>query len=272
MINAVAGFLNRFVQLDRIKGKVSKFWYRYLNNLIKDRADVCFLNYGYAPLNDERISLKDKDETNRIYIQLYHSVASAIDLSGLDVVEMSCGRGGGAKYVKQYLKPKTMIGIDRAENAIAFCKKCHVEEGLSFACGDAQIMPLADACCDVLLNVEASHDYPDINLFLSEVVRVLRPGGRFLYTDFRKQQQCAAWREQLVQTGLELVEEEDISANVARGLELNTERSKALIRDLTPALLSPVFAQFAGTEGSLIHQSLRSGKTTYRRFVLRKKA
>ena len=272
MINAVAEFLNRFVQLDRIKGKVSKFWYRYLNNLIKDRTDVCFLNYGYAPLNDERISLKDEDEADRIYIQLYHSVAGAIDLRGLDVVEMSCGRGGGAKYVKQYLKPKTMIGIDRAENAIAFCNKCHVEEGLSFACGDAQAMPLADACCDVLVNVEASHDYPDINRFLSEVKRVLRPGGRFLYTDFRKRQLCAAWREQLVQTGLEIVEEEDISANVAKGLELNTGHSKALIRQLTPALLSPVFAQFAGTEGSLIHQSLRSGKTMYRRFVLRKQA
>jgi hypothetical protein len=67
------------------------------------------------------------------------------------------------------------------------------------------------------------------------------------------------------------VQEVDISANVAKGLELNTARNKALIRELTPTLLSPLFAQFAGTEGSLIHRTLQSGKTTYRRFVLRKK-
>src|ERR1700722_10634175 len=41
------------------------------------------------------------------------------------------------------------------------------------------------------VNVEASHLYPDFPKFLSEVARVLRPGGHFLYTDFRPRSEVA---------------------------------------------------------------------------------
>ena len=274
MKNAVLAFLHSgILQLNRFKGqKASKFWYRYLNKLLKDAPDVCFLNYGYAPLDGEQIPLEEKDEAHRIFIQLYHSVSSAIDLSGLDVLEVSCGRGGGARYVKHYLKPSMMIGVDRAENAVAFCKKHQLEDGLYFACGDAQAMPFADGRFDAIVNVEASHDYPDMNQFLSEVARVLRPGGYLLYADFRRHRYCEAWRRQLVQSGFTIVQEEDITANVLRGLELNTKLNMSLIKRLAPTLLWPLFSQFAGTKGSLVYWSFDSGRASYRRFVLRKES
>src|SRR5438046_890034 len=71
-------------------------------------SDWHFMNYGYAPFEfEEPLQLKSKDETNRYSIQLYHHLISAIDVEGLDVLEVGSGRGGGAKYIHEYLKPKT---------------------------------------------------------------------------------------------------------------------------------------------------------------------
>lgn len=270
MKNAIFDLMNRIVQLDRVKDSVSRFWYRYVNTVAKDAADVCFLNYGYAPLNGERIRLDAEDEENRIYIQLYHRVASAIDLFGLDVVEISCGRGGGARYMKHYLQPRTLCAMDRAVNAITYCRKRHVEEGLHFTSGDAQVMPFADSSFDVVVNVEASHDYPRITRFFAEVHRVLRPGGHFLYADFRATEDCPAWRDQILRSGLQIVEEEDITPNVVKGLEINTDRTNMLIQRLVPRIMRPLFRQFAGARGSLIYERFDSGRSRYHRYLLRK--
>jgi ubiquinone/menaquinone biosynthesis C-methylase UbiE len=54
---------------------------------------------------------------------------------------------------------------------------------MDFVHGDAQSLPFADESFDVVINIEASHGYPDFPRFLAEVARVLRPGGRFLYAD-----------------------------------------------------------------------------------------
>ena len=51
--------------------------------------------------------------------------------------------------------------------------------------GDAQNLPFPDESFDAVINVEASHIYPNFERFLGEVARVLRPGGHFLYADFR---------------------------------------------------------------------------------------
>ncbi|MGH7787775.1 MAG: MGH1-like glycoside hydrolase domain-containing protein, partial [Candidatus Binatia bacterium] len=45
------------------------------------------------------ITLDDADEPNRYSIQLYHRVATQVDLAGKDVLEVGCGHGGG--YLEQ---------------------------------------------------------------------------------------------------------------------------------------------------------------------------
>ena len=65
--------------------------------------------------------------------------------------------------------------------------------GLTFVQGDAQKLPFSAQSLDAVINVEASHCYPNFPGFLAEVARVLRPGGHFLYADFRFRPDLPAW-------------------------------------------------------------------------------
>lgn len=51
--------------------------------------------------------------------------------------------------------------------------------------GRAERLPIRDASVDILLNVESSHLYADMDAFLREVFRVLKPGGYFCWADLR---------------------------------------------------------------------------------------
>ncbi len=131
------------------------------------------------------LPLAASDEPNRFGIQLYHRVATQADLNGKQVLEVSCGHGGGASYLVRTLHPASYTGLDFNADGIAFCRKRHKLPGLDFVHGDAESLPFADQSFDAVINVEASHAYPRFPRFLAEVVRVLRPGGHFLYADFR---------------------------------------------------------------------------------------
>lgn len=253
-----------------------RLWYPLLTRLIKNEALVC-LNYGYARLDSGDApalpELEASDEPDRPCLQLYHRVAAAVDLAGLRVLEISSGHGGGASYVTRYLKPRTMHGIDRNPAAIQFSRTHHPIDGLTFSRGDALSLDFPDGAFDAVINVEASHCYPDIPRFLGEVRRVLRPGGRFLYADFRqKNPGHDVLRRQIEESGLAIVEEEDISADVVRGMELNHEKYIDLIHRRTPRVLHRLAKRFAGVKGSVIYRELQTGETVYVRYMLRKRA
>ena len=108
-----------------------------------------------------------------------------MDLRGKEVLEVSCGHGGGASWITRTMQPAKYTGLDLNPAGIRFCQQRHKVDGLSFVQGDAQKLPFPDNSLDAVINVEASHCYPDFPGFLVEVARVLRPGGHFLYTDFR---------------------------------------------------------------------------------------
>ena len=257
-----------------------KFVYEQLSGRMDD-AGSSFLNYGFAPLEPpyQDVELPPELEPDRYGMQLYNRVAGGADLVGKDVLEVGCGRGGGASFVFDRFKPSSMVGLDLAEKAVAHCNNVHGRAGLEFRAGDAEDLPFADGSFDAVLNVESSHCYPNFDRFLGEVSRVLRPGGHLLFADLRGEDPTGETpsprdelREQIRQAGFEIVEEEDITRNVVRSLDLDSDRREASVKKYTPKVLQPQMLDFAGIIGSKTYDNFDSGRATYTRFVARKPA
>jgi SAM-dependent methyltransferase len=163
-----------------------------------------------------------------------------------------------------------MTGIDIAQGAIDFCRRAHRSSRLRFIQGDAEDIPLFDETADIVINLEASFCYGDIDRFFSEVRRVLRPGGYFLYSDLRSPSEMEGLLVSLQRSAFEIVGQEDITRNVARALRLDAGRRAELERAQVPWFLRHAMRTFAGAPGTRIPVALETGELLYFLFTLRK--
>jgi SAM-dependent methyltransferase len=246
-----------------------KLWYPLLTRRLRGE-EVLFLNYAYEEEPPRGIPLSPEDERNRTCIQLYHHVATQVPLHGKDILEVSCGHGGGASYLTRQLHPRHYTALDLNPAGIRFCQKRHQIEGLAFIRGDAENLPFAPNSFDAVVNVEASHCYPNFPRFLAEVARVLRPAGHFLYADFRFSDRLAEWEQALAAAPLQMLATRNINAEVLRGMSLNSSRSLDLVERRLPKWLHPLGRDFAGTKGSRIYNALQSGELSYRSYCFEK--
>lgn len=267
MIKALLSPFKNFSWFKRLNAKVS---YELLAKYIP-AADWHFMNYGYFPDAGEQVPDFGNDpKTQRYPMQMYYCLATKVDLAGKDVLEVGSGRGGGARLIAERLKPSSYTGMDLAHNAVALAGKIHSLPNLSFIQGSAEAIPLQDNSVDEVINVESSHAYGSVDKFLSEVKRVLKPGGSLLMVDFRYAHQMDQLRDQLRRSAMRVVLEEDITTNVVRAIEAEDTVKTERIRTLFPRKWQKLFSEFAGVVGSKFYNNLRDGERFYYRFVLRK--
>lgn len=262
-------FLERLFSIPSVRKAIWRLWYPFLTRRLRGE-EVLFLNYAFETDPPAGLRLEPADEPNRACIQLYHHVATQVDLHGKEVLEVSCGHGGGASWLARTLQPASYIGLDLNPTGIAFCQRRHQVPGLTFQQGDAQKLPFAHVSLDAVLNVEASHCYPDFAGFLKEVARVLKPGGHLLYADFRFRDQFTEWEDAIAKAPLRIVQTRDIREEVLRGMECNAARSEALICQRLPKSLHNLGRDFAGLPGSRVYEALKSHELSYRSWCFQK--
>ena len=162
------------------------------------------------------------------------------DLTNKRVLEVGCGNGVQSMYVLTNHNPGHVTGMDLNPDNVALAGRIAKRRGLSnitFLASDAQDMQgIPDASFDAVLNVESAFHYPDKPSFLSEVFRVLKPGGRFVMADIlmkpnRRGRLLRMWERRLSQhywfadsyrtafadAGLRIDAERDITDPVLRG-------------------------------------------------------
>ncbi|HEX8356516.1 MAG TPA: class I SAM-dependent methyltransferase [Segetibacter sp.] len=233
--------------------------------------DWSFMNYGFEHLtNEPPPTLEPEDEINRYPIQLYHFLVNKINVAGLKVLEVGSGRGGGAFYIKKYLSPGSVTGVDIAFNAVKLANENYKTNGIEFLQGNAEMLSFEDAGFDVVVNVESSHAYGSVPKFLSEVKRVLRTGGYLLLADIRVAGDLPKLQAQLRSSGMRIVEAEDISRNVIRAIEKEEPIKRRRIQENIPCWMQAIFREFSGVTGSKAHTQLQSAELVYYSFVLRK--
>ena len=227
-----------------------------------------FLNYGYVADGGSsfaRVQPPDShfDATSR---RLVLEVLGDCPIDGKDVLDVSCGRGAVAVTLRDYFAPRSYLGIDLSAEAVAFCVSQHARTNVEFRQGDAQALPLTNSSFDVVVNIEASHNYPDPASFFSEAARVLRPGGWFLYTDFLPPATFDRHVALLKEQGFECLRDVDITANVVRSSDAIGDMRVKTYRDETER---EYMVDFLAAPGSETYLAFQDGRLQYRLYVFR---
>lgn len=241
-----------------------KRWYQKLAGSYK-KKDWRFMNYGYVPLDNEPLlTLKnEEDEKNRLFIQLYHYALAEIDVKEKKLLEVGSGRGGGADYVTRYLTPSSIIGVDFAKNAIDLCNQFYHNSNLSFIEGNAEQLPFPNDHFDVIFNVESSHCYGNMEAFVAEVNRVLKPGGIFAWVDLRTAKSMEKDNEIFMNCPLKLLLKKNITPNILRALDQISDRKKEAIEQRVSYYWQSLFFEFTGVRNSKIYRGFEEGKMVY---------
>lgn len=120
---------------------------------------------------------------------------------GEQILDIGCGTGTLAIQVKRYVgKAGRVAGIDPGNQQIARAraKAARLNLPIDFQIGVIEQLPFPDQSFDVVLTTLMMHHLPDSlkRQGLSEIVRVLKPGGRLVIADFthRKERQGQAAR------------------------------------------------------------------------------
>jgi SAM-dependent methyltransferase len=99
------------------------------------------------------------------------------DLRGKAVLDVACGRGEWLQLLQQRGAAR-VAGIDLSQRAIETCR-ARMPQG-EFHCGPAETLPFADAGFDLVTCMGSLEHFLDKPGALREMVRVSRPGARFL--------------------------------------------------------------------------------------------
>jgi SAM-dependent methyltransferase len=103
------------------------------------------------------------------------------DLAGKDAIELGCGTA----YVSSWMvrRGARVVGIDNSAQQLETARRLQREHGLSFDLihGNAEAIPLPDASFDFAISEYGACLWADPDLWVPEVARLLRPGGRLVF-------------------------------------------------------------------------------------------
>jgi phthiocerol/phenolphthiocerol synthesis type-I polyketide synthase E len=219
-----------------------------------------FLNYGYVSLGEADEARREVTDgvLNASSVRLAYELVGATELAGRRVLDVGCGRGGNVALLADQFSA-LVTGVDIAPEAIAFCRRTHLNPNVCFEVGDAERLPIEDQSIDVVTNVESSHTYPNLRGFFVEVRRVLNTEGLFLYTDLLPVQRWAEIRVLLTGLRFELLVERNITPNVLASCDaVAARRAKAFGAE------DALIENFLAVPGSTVYEQMRSGAWEYR--------
>ena len=247
-----------------------RWWYQRLGKRAHD-SGWTFMNYGYKYKNQKTLNLTSEDESNRMFIQLYDYVASQIPIKDGEILEVGSGRGGGSSFVSRYHHPKSITGLDYSKSAIKLSNELHGNvDNLFFKLGDAENLPFKDNTFDAVINIESSHCYGNMERFLSEVSRVVKPGGYFGWADLRAKDMVKETEFAFEKSNLTCIYNKTITPEVINALDDIHDTKMKMINNHVPKFLRSAFTDFAGAKNSKIYNSFKSGDAVYLSKVLKK--
>ena len=107
-------------------------------------------------------------------------------MSGLhfaNVLDVGCGTGEMLKRIAAKFPDVRLYGLDLSENMLRTAKE-KLGDDADLTIGDAEALPFEDGTFDLLLCNDSFHHYPAPDKVLMEFMRVLKPEGTLLLSDY----------------------------------------------------------------------------------------
>eukprot|EP00438_Fugacium_kawagutii_P010712 Skav212514 [mRNA] locus=scaffold2713:241148:242473:+ [translate_table: standard] len=108
---------------------------------------------------------------------------------GMKGVELNCNNGGGMRCLVRLARVDSMIGVDLTKSVVETGKKRTEEEGLSHKIKFINKNSLEnglpdDASADFVYSKDAWCYMPDKQLIIDQAARIVKPGGKVMFTDW----------------------------------------------------------------------------------------
>jgi ubiquinone/menaquinone biosynthesis C-methylase UbiE len=110
-------------------------------------------------------------------------------VEGMRVLETGCGRGIGTELLFKRFGAKEVHALDVDPDMIAKAQRrlsAYPPERLKLAVGDVTALDAEDGTYDAVFDFWIIHHVPDWQKAVSEISRVLKPGGRFFFQEVTK--------------------------------------------------------------------------------------
>lgn len=109
-------------------------------------------------------------------------------LAGKQVLDIGSGLGGVDALLVERHGAREVVGIDVENQLVEAARDLVATKGLGsrirFECVEPGPLPFTDATFDVVFSKDAMVHVPDKPALYAEVLRILRPGGRFIAADW----------------------------------------------------------------------------------------
>ncbi|HEL5401424.1 class I SAM-dependent methyltransferase [Stenotrophomonas maltophilia] len=104
---------------------------------------------------------------------------------GKRVLDVACGEGYGSRILSN--AASSVVGVDISAEAVAHAQGKYARGSLEFVEASAASLPLPDDSFDVVVSFETIEHHDQHEEMLSEIRRVLRPGGLLVLSSPNKQ-------------------------------------------------------------------------------------
>ena len=111
--------------------------------------------------------------SSRLATQRSHdAIVELADLGGRSVIDVGCGDGYYTLQICDSAKPRAMVAVDAAGQAVAVAKRNRATQPVEFAIADVHRLPFPDDCFDVALVQSILHHDDDPCDVLREAFRL----------------------------------------------------------------------------------------------------
>ena len=139
--------------------------------------------------NVKRTDLSSVDEFHVRGLEVSKELAQQITSSNLKVLDVGCGLGGPARMLADE-KNCVVTGLDLSqefiETAKALSKLVNLDSNTTFLKGNALDLPFERNSFDIVWTQHVQMNISEKKKFYSEIFRVLKIGGKFLFYDIFK--------------------------------------------------------------------------------------